>query len=671
MGGKMLKDKIKTIIRFLSKKIAAAYVWVHKKPFIECGIIACLVNLIVSIFCLRSIWQAMVYIVIRPHLFIYNALIIFACLSVSMFFKKKYFFIALISVVWIGLGVSNFVLQCMRVTPLEAVDFQILKTGLDIIDIYVSPLQLTLIIIAIVLVVAALVFFWFIVKKQAVNFLKSIICSVSSVVIIVLLTTMFLATNILPGRFVSLTKAYREYGFVYCFLSSVFDRGISKPDNYSEETVENIVQEISSDKSSGVKKKPNIIMIQLESFFDPNRLEGVTYSQDPTPNFTRLKKDCASGYVYVPSIGAGTANTEFEVLCGMSLEYFGNGEYPYKTVLQTSTCESMAYNLKELDYNTHAIHNHTGTFYDRNLIYSNLGFDTFTSVEYMDNIERTEKGWAKDYVLTDEIFKVLNSTKEQDFVFTVTVQGHGKYPEEQAETPPKVLITGGVEEEKELNQLQYYVNQLHETDEFIAQLLERIKKFEEDTVVVMYGDHFPSFNWTDDDLNSGNLFQTDYIVWSNYKTSYAEKDITTYQLSAQVLDLVGMDNGIITKLHQNYSKHQKYLEALETLQYDMLYGDKTVYKGVSPYEKTDIKMGTRDIVIEDIRVIGDFAYIIGDGFTTYSRVVLNDKECDVTFISKNTLQIESSELNGEANSIYIRQETGGGTLLSRTDPYNF
>ena len=99
---------------------------------------------------------------------------------------------------------------------------------------------------------------------------------------------MFLATNILPGRFVSLTKAYREYGFVYCFLSSVFDRGISKPDNYSEETVENIVQEISSDKSSGVKKKPNIIMIQLESFFDPNRLEGVTYSQDPTPNFTRF-----------------------------------------------------------------------------------------------------------------------------------------------------------------------------------------------------------------------------------------------------------------------------------------------------------------------------------------------------------------------------------------------
>ena len=33
----------------------------------------------------------------------------------------------------------------------------------------------------------------------------------------------------------------------------------------------------------------------------------------------------------VPSVGAGTANTEFEVLTGMNLRYFGPGEYPYKT----------------------------------------------------------------------------------------------------------------------------------------------------------------------------------------------------------------------------------------------------------------------------------------------------------------------------------------------------
>ena len=36
----------------------------------------------------------------------------------------------------------------------------------------------------------------------------------------------------------------------------------------------------------------------------------------------------------VPSVGAGTANTEFEVLTGMNMRFFGPGEYPYKTVVK-------------------------------------------------------------------------------------------------------------------------------------------------------------------------------------------------------------------------------------------------------------------------------------------------------------------------------------------------
>ena len=74
-------------------------------------------------------------------------------------------------------------------------------------------------------------------------------------------------------------------------------------------------------------------------------------------------------------MGAGTANTEFEILTGMTLDYFGAGEYPYKTVLQDETCESMAYNLRELGYRTGVLHNNTGSFYSRNKVFANLGFD--------------------------------------------------------------------------------------------------------------------------------------------------------------------------------------------------------------------------------------------------------------------------------------------------------
>lgn len=103
-------------------------------------------------------------------------------------------------------------------------------------------------------------------------------------------------------------------------------------------------------------------MVQLESFFDPTLVKYLQFSQDPVPNFRKLKENFSSGYLTVPSVGAGTANTEFEVLTGMSLQFFGPGEYPYKTILKESTAESVNYDLKELGYSTHAIHNNKGTF---------------------------------------------------------------------------------------------------------------------------------------------------------------------------------------------------------------------------------------------------------------------------------------------------------------------
>ena len=94
-------------------------------------------------------------------------------------------------------------------------------------------------------------------------------------------------------------------------------------------------------------------------------------------------KEYSSGYYKVPSVGAGTANTEFESITGMSLHYFGPGEYPYKSILKETTCESAPYVLKNLGYTAHAVHNNEANFYGRRSIFPNLGFDTFTSAEYM------------------------------------------------------------------------------------------------------------------------------------------------------------------------------------------------------------------------------------------------------------------------------------------------
>ena len=162
----------------------------------------------------------------------------------------------------------------------------------------------------------------------------------------------------IPSNLADLNEAYDTYGFTYCFSRSIFDRGISEPEEYSAYTIEEILSSIGSEKNQEPEKMPNIIMVQLESFMDINLFSKLTFATNPVPNFTKLKETCTSGKMYVPSVGAGTANTEFEVLTGMSLDYFGPGEYPYTTILRETTGESVAYDLKDYGYSSHAIHNH-------------------------------------------------------------------------------------------------------------------------------------------------------------------------------------------------------------------------------------------------------------------------------------------------------------------------
>lgn len=261
-------------------------------------------------------------------------------------------------------------------------------------------------------------------------------------------------------------------------------------------------------------------MVQLESFIDPNRLEGFTYSENPVPVFTELKENYTSGYLSVPAIGAGTANTEFEVLTGMSLDYFGPGEYPYKTILQQSTCESIAYNLKELGFGTHVIHNNTGTFYDRHLVFPNLGFDSFTSLEYMNHVDKNPLGWAKDTILTTEIIKSLLSTDQRDFVYAISVQPHGKYPSSPLGDEHPITVSSDVISEQDLVPFSYYVNQLYEEDAFLRSLIESLETYGEPTVLILYGDHLPSISAAEEYMAQGDLLQTEYVfgtilVWKN------------------------------------------------------------------------------------------------------------------------------------------------------------
>lgn len=416
------KEAVPCKIKYTAGSIAAR---LERKPILSTVGLAFLIAIFTEIMGRHSVLSALGFIFVHPLRFLVNVLIVLLTLSVSFLFKKRRAMLSLISTVWIILGVINFVLLSFRTTPLGMIDFMLIGACLGVINVYFDTVELIFIGIIVLAVLTLIVLMFIKLKPVKPDYKRSAVFVLAVGLLMVVTYRAVSDEDVIQESFSNIAGAYEDFGFAYCFSTGTFDRGIDMPERYSEGRIDRILNRLEPDNSAGIM--PNIIMVQLESFFDVKYLNGTEFAEDPIPNFTYLKDNYTSGFLTVPSVGAGTANTEFEVLSEMSLDFFGMGEYPYKTILKEEACESVCTMLKELGYSANAIHNNTGTFYGRNEVYAQLGFDTFASIEYMQNVEYNPIGWAKDMCLVDEIVKALDSDEGQNFVFTISVQGHGKY----------------------------------------------------------------------------------------------------------------------------------------------------------------------------------------------------------------------------------------------------
>ncbi len=645
-----------------------------------CAFLAIALNLFIELLARKTPGALFHFVLGSPFVFFYNALIIFATLSVALLFKRRGFFYTLISIIWMALGITNGVILGFRTTPFTMTDILLMDSVWSIIPNYLSTVQIILVGILIVVALGLLVVLFFKAPKykKSYRFWKSAVAV--AVVFAALVGGTQFGTNSdrLATVFGNLNYAYRDYGVPYCFLNTWLNTGIQKPKNYSEAMIQSILTEdelagnhgTSDDPAvnyiKGDTRTPNIIFLQLESFFDPTLVKGWTFSEDPIPNFHALEERYSSGFFRVPALGAGTANTEFESITGMRARFFGPGEYPYKSILRSTTAESMCYDLKELGYGTHAIHSHRGVFYGRNEVYKNLGFDTFTSLEYMNGVEKTPRNWAKDYILTGEIMAALQSTESKDYIYAVSVQGHGQYPTKQVIKDPAVTV-GGIEDDGERWKVEYYVNQIHEMDEFVGQLTKALSEFDEDAVLVMYGDHLPGLDLTADMIKNGDLYETQYIIWSNFRMKKIDRDLNAYQIGATLLGRLGIDNGILTKFHQTQQGKGNYIDNLQALEYDMLYGQHYIYGGTVPFQPTNMKMGIRPIKVNEAFEISGHKYIKGENFTEFSHIVIDGELVDTVYLDPQTLRIPDGADISDLSKIKVSQIEKNNAILSTTE----
>ena len=733
-----------------------------KIPFIGYLLLACALNLFLEVLSRHSLFKAFAFIAESPTVFFYNAFIIFVTLSLVLFAKRRVFATVFVCAIWIISAFANFIVLCFRTTPFSAIDILMIRNVMTMLDKYMTEWQMVLSAIGIVLVIALLVYLYIRLPKTKHKrhpFRASayvIMCGF----LIWTLTKVAVETQTVSDNFGNLAYAYNDYGFAYCFSNSIIDVGISKPKEYDEKTIQDIVKGLDYDKHEVVfqteeealaleeeqksveelknttaeetgdivyhtvenkenasdvstqtteektedkkiedttadiqndnildkedgeemvyfknepatAENPNIIVIQLESIFDVKYMKDFVVSENPMPTYSRLKNQFSSGLFTVPAVGAGTANTEFEVQTGISTSFFGAGEYPFKTVMTENTCGSMGYDLKRLGYATAGFHNNDATFYERYKDYANLGFDSFSGMEHMYMLNYTPRGWAKDDVLDDLMIERMEQTEGRDYITTISVQAHGRYPKKYTHTLTDVdcEFTGKYagDDEKRVA-WKYYVNMCRETDNMIASLIYKLEQLEEPTVVFMYGDHLPSLNLEEDDLDGIGLYETEWVMWDNFGLEKVDQDLAAYQASTYIFNRLNLKGGLAQSFHNKYmhmEDQERYMDMLEMLAYDTLYGSHYAYDGVNPFPTANMTMGLREITVTGYDIEDDKVWIYGNAFNEFSVVFIDDKSVETQYINYQTLCVSLEDFE-EGKELYLAQAGEDHVVLSVT-----
>ncbi|MEG0128179.1 LTA synthase family protein [Clostridium sp.] len=628
-----------------------------------------------------SFFSGIEYIWTAPLMFLLNLLLVLTITGGAFLFRKTWTSYFIFAGLLLCFSLASGVMLKLRGTPLIFADIYSVKEGLMMAQNYLSTGTMLLALGLVVTFGAIIFILW---KKQKIN--KSGISryfkwqGIAFLVFAAIITFSLDKSLSSSGKkvvyFWDMPYSYKQNGLLVSFGETAKAFNVKPPEGYTKESIEGIQTELSSEtisvfsgKDNKVNTKPsktpNIIGIQLESFMNPEHIPGIKMKSDVLKNYNKMFNSYPNGVLNVPCYGGGTVRSEFEVLTGLNTDFLPVGEIPNNNILKKQTVESMAYILGDNGYNTSVVHNYTANFYDRDLVYPNLGFENYIAMEYMKKPENLDKGemYPEDMVNLDTMKELINK-KEPQFIYNITVESHGSYSEklinEDFEVVDKTL------DPKAISQIQGLINKLKGVDAYLGELMKFIESTNEPTAVVVFSDHLPSLDALNKEgaLDSKKKYQTEYFIWNNLGFEKTSKELEAYEISSYLFDLIDMKDGIIPTFHNKYSGSKEYEETYKNLQYDMLYGEKYIFGG-KLYKKSNMKMGLHDIKVKEYYVEGNNLVVKGENFNYKTGILVNGKLIPTKFIDENT--VISKEDVKSPKKISTGQIGKNDKILSKTN----
>lgn len=351
------------------------------------------------------------------------------------------------------------------------------------------------------------------------------------------------------------TVMSKRDGTAVAFLMELKYVSVDKPANYSASAAEQILEPYAgkNESAASASSTPNIIVIMNEAFSDPAVLAPFETNQEYMPFVHSILdgsvENTISGYLNVSVLGGNTANTEFEFLTGGSMAFLPQGSVPYQQYLKR-THPSLASHLKDLGYETVAMHPYNSTGWDRNKVYPLMGFDEMYFIKDYQNPEKIRK-YASDKACYDKIIETYESKTDGTplFVFNVTMQNHSSYTDDFDNFHPDIEVSGS--SSKALNN---YLSLMKISDESIQELITYFSNADEDTVIVFFGDHQPTNSVVSDvwklnekngnelsDEDEANRYKVPFFIWCNYDIeTRTNVETSTNFLATDVLTAAGI-----------------------------------------------------------------------------------------------------------------------------------
>ena len=522
------------------------------------------------------------FVIDSPSLFILNYLPILLLMLMLYFISGNCIFASGIPfMIFTAAAFANRTKSTLRQDPLVPSDLSVITEVKSILQNY-DKIYMILAIAAVLITLAiiALAFLFF--KKSDKLTVKKRILGAGGCIacFVIMFSTAYSNTELynsyaVDGNIYFKVNQYISKGFLYSFIYDINNLKVEKPSSYNPEAFNAIDDTAESTELNDISK-PNIVMIMSEAFSDISNSESINFDEygDPLEFYNQFinRDDVISGHIVVPNFGGGTSDTEFDVLTGCSTKYIDSSQVSYNFIRKPM--EAMPRLLKNIGYDTLAIHPGYGWFYNRTNVYKNMGFDDFIYLEEdFDPSTQNKGGYISDEVTTQSIIDNFeNHVKNNDdplFEFCVTIQNHGPY-EEKYENLKTNFSTDIQLTDDEKAIYSGYFQGIDDADAQIETLVNYFESIDEPVVLVFFGDHLPGFSngmsyfsqfRPDIDLNGNQwqqmkAYETPFFIWANdvalKTTNFSENAknikmpvndiISSFYLGTTVMELLDMGN---------------------------------------------------------------------------------------------------------------------------------